>query len=170
MKTSIHSISDHQLDQLGHALAQQIRQQAVAHDVGERLRIARSQAVARAHLLAPAHVSHLKLNTVNASELALAGANGSGRGFGFRMWLGLGSALPLLSLVVGLFFLSGFHSQKWLNEVTRIDSALLADELPPDAYTDSGFLAFLNAEKAVSKEEVEDETASADKPVQSDSK
>jgi len=151
--------SERQADQLGHAFAQHIRQQPIPHDVGERLRIARSQAVARAHLLAPAPEQKLALG----KELALAGGNASGPGLGFRMWLGLGSALPVLSLVVGLFFISGFHSQKWLNEVSRIDSALLADELPPDAFTDSGFLAFLNADKAMTKDDSEDDSAASDK-------
>mgnify|MGYP006284840675 FL=1 len=145
MKSTLSSSEAQWADQLGLLLAQRIHESPLPHDVSERLRIGRHQAVMKASVLqSQSPIKRQQL--AYAPELSTAATHRTGKPS--RMWLGLGSAIPLLSLVIGLFYLSGFHSQKWLSEISRIDAALLADELPPDAFTDPGFLAYLKSERS----------------------
>ena len=46
-------------------------------------------------------------------------------------------------LVVGLTAIQWIQQDSRTNELAAIDSALLTDELPPDAYADAGFVQFL---------------------------
>jgi hypothetical protein len=62
---------------------------------------------------------------------------------GLNLWSILASALPLLALVVGLMTIQWVQQDNVTSEIAAIDSALLTDELPPDAYTDAGFAQFL---------------------------
>ncbi len=110
------------------------------HDISERLRAARVQAVAKRKVA--------KLET--AGEIVNAGGSaalgwGSGQGFG---WLaGLGSALPLVALVIGLLVINSVQSDKRAAEIAEVDAALLTDELPPAAFADPGFVQFLKSER-----------------------
>ena len=52
--------------------------------------------------------------------------------------------MPLVTLVVGLVLIDQWHDRAQINAVADVDSALLADDLPPDAYSDPGFVEFLN--------------------------
>lgn len=106
----------------------------------ERLAQARKMAMARKKKDAPARVlTHKGI---------LAGNNG----FSFQgpsSWLGkLGIALPALVLIVGLFSVYEYEQQQNINELADIDAAVLTDELPPAAYVDTGFTAYLNNNKA----------------------
>jgi hypothetical protein len=55
----------------------------------------------------------------------------------------LGSVMPLLLLIVGLILIHDFHDTQTALELAEIDSALLTDDLPPTAYTDTSFLDYL---------------------------
>lgn len=72
----------------------------------------------------------------------------AGHAFSFQgpvSWLGkLGVALPLLVLVLGLFGIYEYEQQQRISELADIDTAMLVDELPPAAYVDTGFTAYLN--------------------------
>ncbi len=60
-------------------------------------------------------------------------------------WFGkLGIALPLLVLMLGLFGIYEYEQQQRINDLAEIDAAVLVDELPPDAYLDTGFSAYLD--------------------------
>ncbi|MEB0140046.1 MULTISPECIES: DUF3619 family protein [unclassified Undibacterium] len=60
-------------------------------------------------------------------------------------WLGrLGLIIPLLVLIVGLMGIYENEKQQGISELADIDVAVLADELPPAAYIDTGFSAYLN--------------------------
>ena len=48
-------------------------------------------------------------------------------------------------LFAGLFYIHDAYVERQLHEVADIDAALLADDLPPQAYADPGFAAFLKA-------------------------
>lgn len=148
MNSASHQNDMQWVDQMGQTLAHRLHASPLPHDVTERLRVARQQAVAKASLMQSRARFREKEELAYSAELS--SANRSPTSKSSRMWLGLGSAIPLLSLVVGLVYLSGFHSQQWLNEISRIDAALLADELPPDAFTDPGFLAYLKSERNAS--------------------
>jgi hypothetical protein len=58
-------------------------------------------------------------------------------------WLKLGSALPILALAAGLFLIQHLHTQAQIEAAAQIDVELLADDLPPEAYNDAGFVEFL---------------------------
>jgi Protein of unknown function (DUF3619) len=105
------------------------------HDVAERLRFAREQALARA---------------AQARRLVAAGSV-SGQGAAAvlsgppSLWLRLASLLPLVLLVVGLLLINHRQDMDQIAAAAEIDAVLLADELPPTAYSDPGFNAFLKS-------------------------
>ena len=112
------------------------RSDRLAHDITERLRVGREQAVARARLLRLAQP---------ALALQAAGRSGSSLTLGQRPsgWLRLASLLPLMVLVVGLLLIQHLHEQAEIRAAADVDAALLADDLPPEAYGDPGFVVFL---------------------------
>jgi hypothetical protein len=59
-----------------------------------------------------------------------------------KMWI----ALPLLALMIGLYGIYEYEQEQQINDLAEIDAAVLVDELPPDAYLDGGFNAYLNKE------------------------
>jgi hypothetical protein len=109
------------------------------YDISERLRAARAQAVAVR-----------KIAKVQASPVAAA-TGGSvltwGSDEGFSLWSRIGSVLPLIAMVVGLLAINSLQSDKFVQELAEVDSALLTDDLPPDAFADPGFVQFLKANR-----------------------
>lgn len=109
--------------------------QNLPHDLSERLRVAREQAVIRARELRLARPAGAPAFQVSQGSITL-GSSPSG-------WLRLASALPLLVLVLGLVLIQHLHDQAEINAAAEVDTALLADDLPPEAYRDAGFVVFL---------------------------
>lgn len=105
------------------------------HDLTERLRFGREQALARARELRQATAAAPAVGRSGGAAV-LAAPPGT-------LWWRAVSALPLLMLVAGLFLIARHNEQEQITAVAEFDSALLADELPPAAYRDPGFLAFL---------------------------
>ena len=121
---------------------------ALPNDFSERLRVARVQAVAK-RKMAPALNKAARTAAVvfgNGSSATL-GNGGSGSDDEFSMWGRFMAALPLLALVVGLVSIHFIQSERRVNEIAEIDTALLMDDLPPAAYTDPGFVQFLKAKR-----------------------
>lgn len=138
MKTQDHTAQHDAIDRLGHQLAQALTRHNgdLSHDISERLRFARQQALAvRKPEMAPVMLGIRQSN----GSLTLAGPPSEG----LNLWNILGSALPLVALVVGLVTVSWINRDNTVAELAAIDSALLVDELPPAAYTDPGFAQFL---------------------------
>jgi hypothetical protein len=108
---------------------------ALPHDLSERLRVAREQALARARQLRAAQPAMASASEVSQGSIAL-GQPPSG-------WLRLASALPLMLLVLGLVLIQHLHNQADIHAAAEVDTALLADDLPPEAYRDPGFVLFL---------------------------
>jgi hypothetical protein len=104
-------------------------------DLSERLRVAREQAVARARQVRLAKPATAPAFQVSQGSIAL-GQSPSG-------WLRLASALPLMLLVLGLVLIQHLHNQAEIHAAAEVDAALLADDLPPEAYGDPGFVEFL---------------------------
>lgn len=105
------------------------------HGVSERLRAARSQALARR-----------KVVQARAMPAFFARSGGTATAGG-RWWTRVATAVPLVALVVGLVVISMVQDERRASELADVDAALLTDELPPAAYTDPGFLQYLrNAE------------------------
>ena len=61
------------------------------------------------------------------------------------VWLRLASAFPLVVLAAGLVLIQHHHDLQQIAVAAEIDSALLADDLPPTAYGDPGFTEFLRS-------------------------
>ena len=108
------------------------------HDISERLRHARERAVAAARTAQ--RTSQVTAPTlVHAGGAAVLGGPPS-------LWLRLVSIMPLIVLIVGLVLIQNYHEQEQINVAAEVDTALLADELPPAAYRDPGFIAFLQSQ------------------------
>lgn len=112
---------------------------ALPHDLGERLRFAREQAVARARDVrarAPAA----------APVFAGIGSGGSIRlGGPPPWWQRMAAVLPLALLLVGLLMIDQWSTREQVLAAADIDTVLLSDDLPPAAYTDPGFAEFLKS-------------------------
>jgi hypothetical protein len=64
--------------------------------------------------------------------------------FGSRStWDTLGWVAPLVVLVFGLIGIAQWQEDSRINDIAEVDAALLSDDVPPDAYADSGFMGFL---------------------------
>jgi len=108
---------------------------SVPHDISERLRVAREQAVQLARqvrLAAPVTAASVQ---VSQGTIAL--------GQPPSWWLRFASVTPLVMLVLGLVLIQHLHDQADIHAAAEVDAALLADDLPPEAYGDPGFVAFL---------------------------
>ncbi len=111
-------------------------------DIEERLRVAREQALGRARearrsAAAPAVV------TTGGGTVALGGPGGAD---GAPWWLRLSSLLPLAVLLAGLLMIDRHYTLSQIEAAAEVDAALLADDLPPEAYRDPGFAEFLKGE------------------------
>ena len=106
-------------------------------DTVERLRFAREQALARARLrIAPAETVRM------GRAAALLGA------WGLPWWPRAAAWLPLFALVGGLAFIQYEHEQAQITTAVEIDSALLTDDAPLEAYSDAGFVEFLKSPRS----------------------
>jgi Protein of unknown function (DUF3619) len=126
-----------QIDRFGLKVAAVLDDQVLPHDIAERLRVARQQALAQ-------RKTTLAAQTQVASSILSSGSTatmGGGQGFGWMQ--GLISALPLLALVVGLVAISINVSDERASELADVDTQLLTDDLPPSAHTDPGFAQYL---------------------------
>ncbi|MBC7994912.1 MAG: DUF3619 family protein [Rhizobacter sp.] len=110
----------------------------LAPDVTERLRFAREQALQRAR--AARKVTSAEPVLTMGSSAALGGGE-SGLGW----WVQLAALIPLVALVGGLILIQQMHNDSQIAAAAEIDASLLADDLPPSAYSDPGFVEFLKA-------------------------
>lgn len=108
--------------------------QALPHDLGERLRFGREKALARAREVRSAVVV---VGVSSQGAAALAG--------GMPWWQRAASVMPLLVLVAGLVLIDRWVTHEQVLTAAEIDSQLLADDLPPAAFTDPGFVEFLRS-------------------------
>jgi hypothetical protein len=106
-------------------------------DITERLRFARERALERARLAHATSASRARVG-VTAGGAALLG---SGSGW----WFKLASAVPLVALVCGLVLIKQWQTKAQIAVAAEVDAALLADDLPPNAYSDAGFAEFLKS-------------------------
>lgn len=51
--------------------------------------------------------------------------------------------LAVIALLLGMWISFYWHSVQYINELEQVDSALLTDEIPPDAFLDSDFFEWL---------------------------
>lgn len=104
------------------------------HDIGERLRVARQQALTKRKLVAQLHAAPAFVATSGGSAV-----------LGGSWWTRIGAVVPLVALVAGLITISVMQEDNRANDLADVDSALLTGDLPPAAYTDPGFAQFLKS-------------------------
>jgi hypothetical protein len=104
-------------------------------DLTERLRFAREKALERARAVRSADTA-IPVG-VNRSGAAVLGRSGSG------WWLKAASVLPVFALAAGLLLIQRWQDNTQISTAAEVDAALLADDLPPRAYSDAGFAEFL---------------------------
>lgn len=121
-------------DRFGHRVAAHLDAGAaeLPHDITERLRAARAQALARRKVVSLQPV------------LATAGPN-SLKQEAPGLWPRIASVLPLLALAAGLVAIHVAQNERRARELAEVDAALLTDDLPPSAYADPGFVQFLKS-------------------------
>jgi len=133
---------DARLARFGQRVAASLNERSadLPHDVNERLRFAREQALAKAmaaRAAAPARTVS-DAQQVGGGTLALGGGEKTPR------WLKAAAILPLLLLLGGLLLIQ--HSQ-WYEQIrsaAELDTEMLSKPLPPAAYSDPGFREYLN--------------------------
>lgn len=110
--------------------------QDLGNDISERLRIARQRAL---QSRPPLILMQRRMAAAVQGHGTLTGQPDEG----LSIWSVFASALPLLALILGLLVIQSMQPDNPASDIARIDAALLTDELPPDAYTDPGFVQFL---------------------------
>jgi hypothetical protein len=127
------------MDQFGRRVAARLDVSCnqVSHDISERLRVARLRAVQSKKSVI------WEAKTAPALQIQGNSASMSFDFFQGNLWNQIASLLPIIALVVGVFLIYNFHDDKITSELAEVDAKLLLDDLPPTAYTDPGFLKFL---------------------------
>ncbi|MFY9810061.1 DUF3619 family protein [Aquabacterium sp.] len=163
--------------------------QALPHDIGERLRVAREQAIEAARAARTASLVGQSVSVpvaVAQGEMSLAGGAGTtGLPMPMHTWheaeasraapraprkpeppLGwawrLALVLPVLALLAGLWGIQRYQRHEQVEATTAVDMQLLTDDLPPDAYADPGFEAYLSLDTDPDVERLVDAPAEAD--------
>jgi hypothetical protein len=108
---------------------------ALPSDITERLKGIRQMVVdrERAQRTAPRRAAAV-LRHGNVATLG-------GGDFQWRLRLGLLLAIP--TLLFGLYTLQHYEQERQVGHIADIDTALLLDDLPPQAYADPGFTQYL---------------------------
>ena len=134
MKHFDDQLTQTQADQFGQASAALLRQgaQGIPQSVKDRLYAARMKAIA-----------HKKPEKIRIQKQVLAGTARNWTSGPNGIWDTVGWIAPLVVLVFGLIGIAQWQDDSRINDIAEVDAALLSDDVPPDAYADSGFLAFL---------------------------
>lgn len=119
------------------ALSEHQSQPAPA-DIDARLRFAHDQALAAARRARTVAIAAPAVIGVSGGAAVLGGAPDA-----TPWWLRLGSLLPLAVLLAGLALIDSHYTRSQIEAAAEVDAAILADDLPPEAYRDQGFVEFL---------------------------
>jgi len=114
--------------------------ESVPHDISERLRVGREQALQRARearVKAPVAAASPAVVTVGRGVAAWGGTP--------SWWQRTASVFPLIVLVAGLLAIEQWTVHEQVRAAAEIDATLLSDTLPPAAYSDPGFAEFLRS-------------------------
>ena len=110
------------------------------HDISERLRSARVQAVVK-RKIAKIQTAGSAINMGGSMAMTWGAPEGLG------WWGRIGSVMPLIALVVGMLTINSVQNDNRAQEVAEVDAALLTDDLPPAAFSDPGFVQFLRTNR-----------------------
>lgn len=112
------------------------------HDVTERLRHARQMALSRRQAASSAQVNAVTNGLSSSATLSFGGGDK-----GKSWWTSLTVLVPAAALLLGLGLIKHFHLQDQIAAAAEVDAALLADDLPPEAYSDPGFVEYLKTSR-----------------------
>ena len=134
MKHVNDQFTETQVDQFGQASAALLRQstQHIPQHIKDRLYAARMKAIAARK---PEKVCLQQQVFAGSARNWTSGSNG--------IWDTVGWIAPLLVLIFGLIGIAQWQDNSRINDIAEVDAALLSDDVPPDAYADNGFMAFL---------------------------
>jgi Protein of unknown function (DUF3619) len=123
-----------EVDQFGLTAAALLRHgsQSLPAGIKDRLYAARLKAL-----------SIKKPEKVRVQQHVLANIAGSWSSGSRSFWDNVGWIAPLVVLVFGLIGIAQWQEDSRINDIADVDAALLTDDVPPDAYADSGFMQFL---------------------------
>lgn len=141
-----------QADQFGLSAAALLREgsQSLPAGIKDRLYAARLKAI-----------SLKKPEKVRIAQHVLASPTGNWSSGSRSFWDNVGWVAPLIVLVFGLIGIAQWQQDSRINDIAELDAALLTDDVPPDAYADSGFMGFLkNGPLAESDQDSLDSTKS----------
>jgi hypothetical protein len=110
---------------------------SLSHDITERLRVSREHALLRARSARRHAEFDASVVSMHGGAAALGGPP--------VWWQRMANIMPLLVLVAGLMLIEQWTAREQVLAVADIDTVLLADDLPPDAYADPGFAEFLKS-------------------------
>lgn len=129
-------------DGFGKAVARRLSEGtgSLPHDITERLKVARAQAIANRKIVSVQAVTAVSISGGEAA-LQFGGYEGG-------WWNRIASFLPLLALVAGLISIAVLQDDLRTREVAEVDAELLTDDLPPAAFTDPGFAQYLRVNQA----------------------
>ncbi len=127
-------------DRFGRQVAARLSSGAaeLPYHVSERLRAARTQAVAQRKRAASLRTASSVVASGGAAALTFGDE-------GQSFWNRIASVLPLIALAAGLILIHTIENDRRATEVAEVDAALLTDDLPPAAYADPGFVQFLKS-------------------------
>ena len=127
-------LSTTEADQFGLTAAALLRQgsQSLPAGIKDRLYAARLKAL-----------SVKKPEKVRIQQHVLTGSTGNWSSGSRSFWDNVGWVAPLVVLVFGLVGIAQWQQDSRINDIAELDAALLTDDVPPDAYADSGFMGFL---------------------------
>lgn len=125
-------------DTFAKAIALRLTQasESLPHSITERLKAARMLAMEKRQIVVVRAAAYGISS--NGHTAALQGPYN-------RLWGRIGAAFPILALVAGLVLIHSFQNDMRAQEAAEVDAELLTDDLPPDAFTDPGFVQFLRA-------------------------
>lgn len=116
--------------------------QHLSGDLQDRLREARMLAVSRAKpeplLVAELQTTHRGLR------------NGS---WNSPVWSFTGWLIPIVIVTLGLIAISEWQQDQRIKDIANVDIALLTDDVPPDAFVDNGFMAYLKLKTSTKPQE-----------------
>lgn len=115
-----------------------LRSQTLPHDISERLRVGREQALLR--------LRGNRLQTEAGSAVTGWSRSGTATLGLFGQWgQRAANVMPLVVLVCGILTIESWSTQEQVLAAAEIDAQLLSDSLPPAAYSDPGFAEFLKS-------------------------
>jgi hypothetical protein len=133
----LHALQARFAGQLSAALSE--RAAALPHDIEERLRFGREQALLKAR--AARHA----LATGAQQVVGLTRGGALSLGHGAPWWQRAFSLAPLALIVGGMLLIDQWALREQVMAVADVDAILLADDLPPTAYSDPGFAEYLRS-------------------------